>query len=331
MRETFNFDKKDRELLRRINEVIDHGPATSEEQEAFNTSLHPHGIQNMVTTHEVRMAMAVINLLQRLNSIEGMNERLSALKTLHEEVLYSAQTPFKFNTARVLIQIMKDIVRSRGNEEEQLRLIHDFQKVAAGNPRIVRSFLTKYYLLEMPEEWNQKTMDDHVHDSNTMGRKNPTYLVMDARVKGIRRLSVVYYNYVDPHAVYELFEAARIMEISVRLGIKYKAKFDDRYVEILWTPRGFTDTKSVMDFLQEPDVVRLMAQGRKVELWARERVLETLAVFNEKHARAIEKEYGLKLPKLSEEQFRAFIGTGQTSLVRLAEFTHKSILPALEA
>lgn len=76
MRETFNFDKKDRELLRRINEVIDHGPATSEEQEAFNTSLHPHGIQNMVTTHEVRMAMAVINLLQRLNSIEGMNERL---------------------------------------------------------------------------------------------------------------------------------------------------------------------------------------------------------------------------------------------------------------
>lgn len=331
MRETFNFDKKDRELLRRINEVIDHGPATSEEQEAFNTSLHPHGIQNMVTTHEVRMAMAVINLLQRLNSIEGMNERLSALKTLHEEVLYSAQTPFKFNTARVLIQIMKDIVRSRGNEEEQLRLIHDFQKVAAGNPRIVRSFLTRYYLLEMPEEWNQKTMDDHVHDSNTMGRKNPTYLVMDARVKGIRRLSVVYYNYVDPHAVYELFEAARIMEISVRLGIKYKAKFDDRYVEILWTPRGFTDTKSVMDFLQEPDVVRLMAQGRKVELWARERVLETLAAFNEKHARAIEKEYGLKLPKLSEEQFRAFIGTGQTSLVRLAEFTHKSILPVLEA
>ena len=100
----------------------------------------------------------------------------------------------------------------------------------------------------MPEEWNQKTMDDHVHDANTMGRKNPTYLVMDARVKGIRRLTVVYYNFVDPKVVYELYEAAHIMGISVRLGIKFKACFHDRYVEFLWTPKGFTDTKSVLDF-----------------------------------------------------------------------------------
>ena len=136
---------------------------------------------------------------------------------------------------------MKEIVRARGNEEEQLRLIHDFQKVAAGNPRIVRAFLSKFFLLEMPEEWNQKTMDDHVHDANTMGRKNPTYLVMDARVKGIRRLTVVYYNFVDPKVVYELYEAAHIMGISVRLGIKFKACFHDRYVEFLWTPKGFTE------------------------------------------------------------------------------------------
>lgn len=34
---------------------------------------------------------------------------------------------------------------------------------------------------------------------------------MDARVKGIRRLTVVYYNFVDPKVVYELYEAAHIM------------------------------------------------------------------------------------------------------------------------
>lgn len=170
MNQSLRFDKKDRDLLRKINEVIDSGNVSSAEQETFRTALHPHGIQNMVSTHEERMAMAEVNLLQRLNDGTGVEERLSALKTLHDEVLYSAQTPFRFNTSRVLIQLMKEIVRARGNEEEQLRLIHDFQKVAAGNPRIVRAFLSKFFLLEMPEEWNQKTMDDHVHDANTMGR-----------------------------------------------------------------------------------------------------------------------------------------------------------------
>ena len=142
MNQSLRFDKKDRDLLRKINEVIDSGNVSSAEQETFRTALHPHGIQNMVSTHEERMAMAEVNLLQRLNDGTGVEERLSALKTLHDEVLYSAQTPFRFNTSRVLIQLMKEIVRARGNEEEQLRLIHDFQKVAAGNPRIVRAFLS---------------------------------------------------------------------------------------------------------------------------------------------------------------------------------------------
>ena len=130
--------------------------------------------------NEWRWLKSTFAAIKRRNGRRG---KTFCLKTLHEEVLYSAQTPFRFNTSRVLIQLMKEIVRARGNEEEQLRLIHDFQKVAAGNPRIVRAFLSKFFLLEMPEEWNQKTMDDHVHDANTMGRKNSTYLVMDARVR----------------------------------------------------------------------------------------------------------------------------------------------------
>ena len=36
---------------------------------------------------------------------------------------------------------------------------------------------------------------------------------MDARVKGIRRLSVVYYNFIDPNVAFELMEAASIMGI----------------------------------------------------------------------------------------------------------------------
>jgi hypothetical protein len=54
-----------------------------------------------------------------------------------------------------------------------------------GQPRIVRKQLLRYHLLEMPEEWNQVTCDDHVHDVNTKGRKSSTHLIMDAWIKGI--------------------------------------------------------------------------------------------------------------------------------------------------
>lgn len=312
-----------------INDVLDHGLSTSAEKEVLSTSLHPHGIQNMVDTHEVRMALAVINLLERLGNNDGSRERLAALRTLHNEVVYSAQTSFKFNTSRVLIQIMKDLVRARGNDEEQLKLIHDFQKAAAGNPRIVRHYLTKYFLLEMPEEWNQKTLDDHVHDSSTRGRKNPTYLVMDARIKGIRRLSVVYYNFIDPNVAYELMEAASIMGITVRIGIKLKAKHNDRYVEFIWTPRGFTGPHSVMEFLKDPKTQSFLEKGRKAEEWASKQVVKTLHHFNEVHAPAICTEYCLAPFSLDEEKFENFVGSSQNSLVHLSEFTHLTLLPLL--
>lgn len=324
------FDKKDLYLQKMINQVIDHGTLSSSERDVLAACLHPHGIQNMVDSHEVRMALAVVNLLERLNGPDGSRERLEVLRTLHNEVVSSAQTPFRFNTSRVLIQIMKDIVRSRNNETEQLKLIHDFQKVAAGNPRIVRSFLTKYFLLEMPEEWNQKTLDDHVHDSSTNGRKNPTYLLMDARVKGIRRLSVVYHNYVDPEIAFELMEAASIMEISVRICVKFKGVFKGKYVEILWTPKGFTGPKSVLEFLRDPRTVAFMEKGREAERWAEHQVFRTLELFNEKHIKELSELYGVDLPQLNKQKFNEFVGSGRPSFVHLAEFAHQSFLPYLE-
>ena len=176
---TLFFDKQDRELLRMINETIDHGPSQDLEHKVFDANLHPHGILELTTTHEYRMAHAVINLLGNLEA-GGAPDRLMALRILRDEVLHSARTPFRYNTGRVLIQIMKEIIRSRQDELTQLKLVHDFRKVTSGNPRLVRQFLNTYHLLEMPEEWNQLTVDHHVHDANTKGRKNATHLIMDA-------------------------------------------------------------------------------------------------------------------------------------------------------
>ena len=115
---TLFFDKQDRELLRMINETIDHGPSQDLEHKVFDANLHPHGILELTTTHEYRMAHAVINLLGNLEA-GGAPDRLMALRILRDEVLHSARTPFRYNTGRVLIQIMKEIIRSRQDELTQ--------------------------------------------------------------------------------------------------------------------------------------------------------------------------------------------------------------------
>ena len=325
---TLFFDKQDRVLLRMINETIDHGPSRDLEHKVFDASLHPHGILELTTTHEYRMAHAVINLLGNLEA-GGAPDRLMALRILRDEVLHSAHTPFRYNTGRVLIQIMKEIVRSRGDGQSQLKLVHDFRQVTSGNPRLVRRFLKIYHLLEMPEEWNQLTLDHHVHDANTKGRKNATHLIMDAWIKGIRYLTVVYYNYVEPAAAREILQAAEIMGVDVRIGLEFRSPFRNRFVNFVWAPRGFTDPEAFLSFLAERPMVALMNEGRKASLWMQNHVLDTLRLWNEKHAPALAAELEIPVPRLDPDDFLAFVGTGQTSFLHLAEYAHKTLLPSL--
>ena len=94
MAEMLYFDRQDRELLKMINDIIDNGPSSDLEHKIFKTSLHPHGILNLTTTHEYRMAQAVINLLGSLNKVGSAEDRLAALRTLHDEVLHRIQDAF---------------------------------------------------------------------------------------------------------------------------------------------------------------------------------------------------------------------------------------------
>ena len=322
------YDKQDRELLRMVNDTLDSGHADDLEHRVFDDNLHPHGILELTTSHEFRVAYAVINLLGSLEAGQA-EDRLHALRALRDEVLHSARTPFRHNTGRVLIQIMKEIVRSRHDEPRQIRLAHDFRKAASGNPRVVRHYLNKHHLLEMPEDWDQLTMDHHVHDANTKGRKNPTHLIMDAWVKGIRFLTVVYYNYVEPNAARELLKASEIMGISVRIGIEFRSPFRGKGVNFVWAPRGFSDTEAVLAFLAERPMVNLMQEGRKASKWMERHVLDTLEHWNAVLGPALAAELGIPQDLLSEQAFLAFVGMGQASHLHLAEFIHKSLLPLL--
>jgi len=326
---SFFFDQRDHGLLRIVNEMMAGDISHLHAQRRFFHYLHPRGIKEMAETRGLRVAYAVIHLLQSLEYGQVEN-RLCALRALRDEVMCSSTQDLQINTARVLIEIMKDLVRAHGNYNRQLRLAHDFRLVASGKPRIVRAYLQKYHLLEMPEAWNQLAFDDHVHDANTKGRKSATHLIMDAWIKGIRRLRVIYYNFIRPETAEELLKAAAIMGVLVRIGIEFSTSFYGRTVQLIWVPRGFADADDFIRFLSRDPVDTLMNDGGEVSDYQRNHVLMLLDQFNRNQRHSINQNFGIELPPLDVGEFLSFVGIGQASLLHLAQFIHSRLMPLMQ-
>ncbi|MCE5333175.1 MAG: hypothetical protein LLG06_01160 [Desulfobacteraceae bacterium] len=323
------FDDRDYRLLDIVNAVSDRRESFTHLNGLLYPQLHPHGIKESAESRGLRIAYAIIHLLGSLDS-EKANERLIALRSLRDEVLNSADSHMRKNTARVLLQIMKELVRNRGDRLRQLELAHDFCSAVPGKPRIIRKLLCEHHLLEMPEEWNQVAFDGHVHDSFTKGRKSPTHLIMDAWIKGIRHLTIIHYNYVDPEPVAELLEAAEIMDVNVRVGVEFPARFYDRFIHMIWAPRGFSDAEDFLSFLRLPAIREFMEEGQKLSEYRQERVLAALKEFNERHRPTVNEEFGLDIAPLSRTMFLSSINTGQASILHLARFIYASLFPAMQ-
>lgn len=321
------FDKQDRDILALVNRILENrGPKPDEG--LFDPNLSPHGIKELAASPVARMAYAVINLLRNLEAgASQAKDRLLALEVLYEEVLSSAHSLLRRNTARVLMQIMKDMVRSHGNRLDQLKLAHDFRRVVHGTPRIVRQMLARYHLPEMPESWNQLAFDDHVYDANTKGRKTPTHLIMDAWIKGIRNITVGYEYWVPTDAARELLRAAEITGITVRIGIEFQTPFYDKYANLFWIPRGFATNDDVIEFLHSPKLVEIMRRGKEVLAWKKETMLRALAIWNHTVRKNLEQAWNEDIPPLTDEEFLKLIGRGQPSPQHLAEALHRHIMP----
>ena len=323
------FERKDHALLEMVQEVLSRETSRKSFKDLLNPYLNPHGIKEMAASQGFRIAYAMTNLLHSLE-IGKANDRLSALRSLHDEVMNITHSSLRHNTARVLLQTMKELVRVKGDPERQLELAHDFRMATSGRPRLVREELKRYHLLEMPEEWNQIAFDDHVHDANTKGRKTPTHLIMDAWIKGIRRLTVIYYNFVPPEAAAELLEAGEIMGIEIRIGVSLGTWFRGAGIRFIWVPRGFIDARDFLSFLADPHVEAFMKEGRRVSEYQRHNVLAVLGEFNRTHRTAINESFGIDLIPLETADFLTFVAEGQASILHLAEFIHARLLPLME-
>lgn len=320
------FDKRDYNLLSIVNDVLDRDTPHWDLKKLLAPYLHPHGIKELAASRGLRVAYAVINLLGSLERGKA-NERVEALRAARDEVLTTAKGSLRTNAARVLLQIMKELVRAKGDRCRQLKLAHDFRTATSGKPRIVLQQLRKYHLVEMPEEWNQISFDDHVHDANTKGRKSPTHLIMDAWIKGIRRLTVVYYNYVDSRVAEELLMAAQVMGISVHVGLDLPAKHRDRFVRFVWEPRGFSEPQEYLDFLKRSSVQQFMSEGRRVSNYQQGYVFEAMRAYNARHRFDLGRCLDLEAPPVDEVEFCGFVGMGQPSLLHLGTFIVEGLAP----
>ncbi|MBU1138478.1 MAG: hypothetical protein KKD01_05335 [Proteobacteria bacterium] len=322
------FDENDYVLLNIVNDVLNRDEAHKLIKNLLIPYLHPHGIKEMTASMALRIAYAVIHLLGSLEAGKAA-DRQNALRCLRDEVLCSSQSMLRRNTARVLLEIMKELVRSKGDYLRQLKLARDFRTATFGKPRFIRSQLKKYHLIEMPEEWNQIAFDDHVHDANSKGRKSPTHLIMDAWIKGIRRLTVIYYNFINVEVAAELLESAEVMGITVRIGIEFSARFRGRYVKFIWAPRGFADSQDFLNFIKDGPAKTFMDEGRKVSQYQQCYVVDVFREFNSRHRPVINEAYGINLPVFDREEFLTFVGSGQPSLLHLAKFIYNHMLSAM--
>ncbi|MGE4296773.1 MAG: hypothetical protein AB7E47_01975 [Desulfovibrionaceae bacterium] len=318
------FDRHDYDLIHIVRDVGARAGYTGLKR-LLAPQLHPHGIKQLAATHGLRIAYAVAHLLRSLEAGEA-EDRLDALRTVRDEVLATPQLGLRLNTGRLLLQIMKELIRSDNDPVRQLQLAHDFRMAVSGKPTFVLEQLERYHLIETPEEWNHLAFDDHVHDANTKGRKSATHLVMDAWIKGIRSLTVIYYNAVRPEVAAELLEAAAIMDVKVRIGIELCARFHGRFVRFIWVPKGLFDARSARAFLNQTGVQAFMERARQVSVYQRGYVFQALEAFNDRHRLTVNDHFGVALEPVALDEFMQFVGTGQISLFHLGNCIHQRLM-----
>ncbi len=325
------FDKGDYELLAMLDGLRQgaSSPSAPMPPPSLETSLHPHGVKELCAPKELRVAHAMICLLKSLD--EGSpKSRLEALRRVRDEVLANEQPSFKLNTARVLLQTVKELVRCE-DAPRRLELAHRFRSALSGKPRLIRAMLKENKLLEMPEDWTQIAFDDHVHDARTKGRKTATHLVMDAWIKGLRSMTVIYYDSIGAEAARELLEAGRVMGVAVKIGVEFPVRMSSGLAHLIWIPRGFQDADGFLAFLAKPEVKRFMETGDAVTRAASRKALDSLAEFNADGRLRLNERLSVKLPELSRASFENSLAGAPASNARMGEFVHENLKPLLIA
>lgn len=231
-----------RKLRSRINQSIDIPEIISE----FPNS-HPRGFIKEFKKRRTTIVETYLRITKCLESA-NYNERVHALSLLAEHIIYSRSLKMPLNAARVQLALMKEVVKNRDNKRVQLELMRDFTVSSYGHPRVIRNFLKKLDIIEVPETGEELKdlkmgWDFHVHDSTSYGRKSPIQLIIDAFIKGISELTIAYNNLDREEAVKEVLEAGRILGIKVNIALEFSALTNGMRFHYMYILPNFSSKK----------------------------------------------------------------------------------------
>jgi len=185
------------------------------------------GLSRWFKHRRISIAEAYLMVVRDLES-GGSRDRLRALRIMVDVSFHAKTLDLPLNTARVQLALIKEAVKNRSNSRRQLELLHDFSVSTHGQHQVIRRLLDEHNMIELPETGARLKnlnagFDEHVHDTASSGRKNPTQLLVDAFIKGMSEITIAYASADSVPMMREAVDAGRIVGIRVSLAIELSA------------------------------------------------------------------------------------------------------------
>lgn len=321
-------------LRRELNSRIDQPGTILREPQS-----HPVGIARWFKKRRISIAESYIMVVQELRS-KNARERLRALKVMIDASFHSKTLDLPLNTARVQLALIKEAVKNRSNWRRQLELLQDFSIASHGQYQVIRRLLDELGIPELPETGQRlKNLDagwdDHVHDTATTGRKNPTQLLIDAFIKGISELTIAYASASATDSMKEAVEAGKIVGIRVNVALEFSALVMGRRFHFMALLPQFKSSKELSKWFEtNRSTMRPIFEGLERNQENRvEAVRSLLDHFNANGRKEINADYPddelFILPKLKLRELLETVPRASVNRYHLGEFLYNAYKPVL--
>ena len=324
-----SFNEEINAIVDKLNQTLDEPPVKLGHRHVS----HPGGFGREFGRRRLSIAEAYI-IIARFQSPENYEARLQALRILIEQSLHAKTINMPINTARVQIFLMKEAVKAHGNRRKQMEDVADFGLASFGHEAVIRGFLKDKGLIEVPEEGKPLKKlnlgwDDHVHDSLSEGRKSPTHVLMDAFVKGISRVTLVYNTIEEERMITEAISAGEILGIAVEIGIEFSIGHGGSRRHYMYAPPVFNKSREFFAFLKEheEDLAQFRAGLQKNAENRYQSIVSVIKQFNEIHLPKLNEEFSNDSPcwfaPLTEDELNRIVACGQPSREHLSELLYE--------
>ncbi|MEZ4526785.1 MAG: hypothetical protein R2941_12765 [Desulfobacterales bacterium] len=299
---------------------------------------HPGGFIRAFRKRRMGIAESYIRIAQDLDR-NNVRERLHALKNLMHLSFHAKTVSMPLNTARVQIEIMKEAVKNIHDRRRQMEMIADFSLASYGHEAVIRGFLRELRRVEAPEFGRPLKeldlgWDSHVHDNLSTGRKTPSQLILDAFIKGLSRVTLVYYDIPNRDIIFEATEAGRILGIHVSLAVEFSVGVMSRRRHFLFVPPA-GDCQSYLDFFNSNcEILSSFVDGLEVNRERRRVVItQILENFNRTYRIMINQGYEedsiFALKPLQFQDLERIVPHGQYSRNHLSELLYAKLKEVL--